>query len=437
MNFEIRDPIHGFVQINEWERQIINDPVFQRLRRIKQLAWTDMVYPGAVHNRFEHSLGVMHVATRIFDAIATKEERFLKSELKYTDSGLDRDRVLLRLSCLLHDIGHSPFSHAGEGLMLTNPETGKAYKHEHYSAAVVRFALKEAIEDHPLNQNYGITAEEVAQFIEGSKPRFGRVLLWRDLLSSQLDADRADYLLRDSLHCGVTYGHFDLNRLLVTMKIGLTETGSPTLAIEDGGIHIAEALILARYQMFTQVYFQHTRRAYDHHIADALKTLLAKEQASSADIHEKEKFPAPTSLDEIKRYLLWDDWKVLGMISAGEGGEAGVILKERKHFRCVFKTRENPTTLEIDLCDSIGSEFNRVRIPGFRDNASSSWYKVGNEDIPICNENEEDRRSVPLSSLSSLVKGLSPVFQQRIYVPIEERARAQEIIDSIIKEVEA
>ena len=105
MNFEIRDPIHGFVQINEWERQIIDDPTFQRLRRIKQLAWTDMVYPGAVHNRFEHSLGVMHVATRMFDAIATKEEKFLKSELKYTDAGLDRDRVLLRLACLLHDIG--------------------------------------------------------------------------------------------------------------------------------------------------------------------------------------------------------------------------------------------------------------------------------------------------------------------------------------------
>lgn len=435
MSYEVRDPIHGFVQINDWERQIINDPTFQRLRRIKQLAWTDMVYPGAVHNRFEHSLGVMHVATRIFDAIATKEEKFLKSELKYTDAGLDRDRVLLRLACLLHDIGHSPFSHAGEGLMLTNPESGKAYKHEHYSAAVVRFVMKDVIENHPLNQNYGITAEEVAKFIEGSKPKFGRVLLWRDLLSSQLDADRADYLLRDSLHCGVTYGHFDLNRLLVTMKIGLTETGSPTLALEEGGIHIAEALILARYQMFTQVYFQHTRRAYDHHIADALKNLLEKEQASNTDIVEKGKFPAPTSFDEIKQYLHWDDWKVLGMLSSGEGGEAGAILKERKHFRCVFKTRENPTPKEIDLCEIIGSEFNKLGVPGFQDNASSSWYKVGNEDILICSEDENDRRTVPLSSLSSLVKGLSPVIQQRIYVPIRERDRAKEIIDGIIKEV--
>lgn len=111
-----------------------------------------------------------------------------------------------------------------------------------------------------------------------------------------------------------------------------------------------------------------------------------------------------------------------------------MLLKDRKHFRCVFKTRENPTPQEIDLCESIGNEFNRLEIPGFQDNASSSWYKVGNEDILICSEDENDRKTVPLSSLSSLVKGLSPVIQQRIYVPIRERDKAKEIINRIIKE---
>ena len=94
--YEIRDPVHGFVQINDWEREIIDHPVFQRLRRIKQLAWTDMIYPGACHNRLEHSLGVMHVASKIFDAVTKKEEKFLKDELKFSEHGLDRDRVLLR-----------------------------------------------------------------------------------------------------------------------------------------------------------------------------------------------------------------------------------------------------------------------------------------------------------------------------------------------------
>ncbi len=320
--------------------------------------------------------------------------------------------------------------------MLTNPETGKSYKHEHYSAAIVRYALKDVIEDHPLNENYKISAEEVAQFIEGSKPKFNRVLLWRDLLSSQLDADRADYLLRDSYHCGVTYGHYDLNRLLVTMKVGFTEIDNPTLAIEEGGIHVAEALILARYQMFTQVYFQHTRRAYDHHIADAIKTLLIKEQSSNPEIVEKDKFPAPTSPNGIKHYLAWDDWRVLGLIAAGYGGEAGTILKDRKHYRCVFKTPEHATPRDIDLCDRIGDEFERLAIPGFRDSARSSWYKLGNEDILVFDGSGKDRRTVPLSSKSSLVKGLLPVFQERIYVPIEERDRAKEIIDAVKEGVE-
>lgn len=188
MSYEIRDCVHGFIPINEWERDIINTDIFQRLRRIKQLAWTDTVYPGACHNRFEHSLGVMHVATKMFEHIVEK-----------------------------------------------------AYKHEQYSAAIVRFLLKDVIESHPDNQNYNITAEEIAQFIEGSRPKFGRVLLWRELLSSQLDADRADYLLRDSYHCGVTYGHYDLNRLYTTLNIGLSDTGSPIVAIKEGGLHVAEA----------------------------------------------------------------------------------------------------------------------------------------------------------------------------------------------------
>ena len=155
---EIRDPIHGFITLNDWERDIINHPVFQRLRRIRQLSLTDMVYPGAMHTRFEHSLGVMEVATRMFDRIREKREQFLKSELNFDKAGLMRDRVLIRLSCLLHDVGHAPFSHASEGLMDKNPATGKSYKHEHYSAAAVSFLMQDVIDNHPDNQNYRIKA---------------------------------------------------------------------------------------------------------------------------------------------------------------------------------------------------------------------------------------------------------------------------------------
>lgn len=272
--YEIRDPIHGFIEIDSWERDIIDHPIFQRLRRIRQLAWTDMVYPGAMHTRFEHSLGVMHVATKMYNYITIKKKHYLINELGFNDYGLDRDRKLVRLACLLHDLGHAPFSHAGEGLMELNPVTNKPYKHEDYSAAIVLYKFRDVIENHPQNENYHITTKEISDFLSGSID-LGRRLLWRNLVSGQLDADRADYLLRDAYHIGVNYGNYDLRRLLVTLTVSKhPETGAPLIAVEEGGMHAAEAIIIARYLMFTQVYFHHTRRAYDYHIAESLKELL-------------------------------------------------------------------------------------------------------------------------------------------------------------------
>ena len=115
--YEVRCPVHGFIGINDWEQEIISQPAFQRLRRIRQLGWTDLVYPGAMHTRFEHSLGVMHVATSMYEAVARRSADVLKSELAYNQEGLDRHRTLVRLAALLHDLGHGPFSHAVEELL--------------------------------------------------------------------------------------------------------------------------------------------------------------------------------------------------------------------------------------------------------------------------------------------------------------------------------
>ena len=113
--YELRCPVHGFIALNAWEREIVDSKVFQRLRRIRQLAWTDQVYPGAMHNRFEHSLGVMHVASMLFGAVVRNSRQILVSDLGYNEAGFERDRQLVRLAALLHDIGHSPFSHASDG----------------------------------------------------------------------------------------------------------------------------------------------------------------------------------------------------------------------------------------------------------------------------------------------------------------------------------
>ena len=118
----------------------------------------------------------------------------------------------------MHDIGHSPFSHASEELFPTRENGDARYEHEDYSAAIIRTVLKDVIENHPLNKNYGLTADQIADLIEGNASA-GGALFWRELITGQIDADRMDYLLRDSLHCGVDYGRYDLPRLVNTVQV--------------------------------------------------------------------------------------------------------------------------------------------------------------------------------------------------------------------------
>lgn len=415
--YEIRDPIYGFISLDDWERGIVDTPAFQRLRRIRQLAGTNMVYPAANHTRFEHSLGVMHVATQMYNAIVDRAREYLHRELGYDDAGMARWRKLVRIAGLLHDVGQGPFSHATEDLFPENPRTRKPYRHEDYSAAIIRHLLRVAVEDHPVNQqNYRITAEEVAGFLEGD-PALGTNLLWRGLIVGQLDADRADYLLRDSHHIGVRYGVYDLNRLLVTLTVVPDPvSGTPVIAVEDGGMHVAEALIIARYQMFTQVYFQHTRRAYDYHITEILKELLPGG-----------KFPPPTDEASLLEFLAWDDWKVVGLINEGKAGEHGEVFMARYHDTCVHATSEIPTESELSDLEKVCAQLSDLIT--FIDEAERAWYKSGKEDILIVlRPGQPDQEVVPLSILSNVVQNLKPVRQRRVYVRRCNKNRALAVV---------
>jgi HD superfamily phosphohydrolase len=422
-SYEIRDPIHGFVSLSAWERDVVNHTVFQRLRRIRQLAWTDVVYPGAMHTRFEHSLGVMHVATQMFDRInATCRERL--RDLGFEEDGLKRQRTLIRLAALLHDVGHSPFSHAGEDLMPTNPETGRAFKHEQYSGQLIRVLMRDVIDDNPGNRrNHGITAAEVAEFIEGGVALDSERLFWRELVSSQLDADRADYLLRDSYHAGVRYGHYDLARLIASMTVVARDDGPPRVAVEEGGWHAAEGLIWARYQMFTQVYFHKTRVAYDHHIARAMGVLLEEAQRGGA-LEQKDRFPPPTSEASLRQYLAWTDWRALGMLEAGGGGEHGEILRTRRHYRLVYDTPEQSGVDELDLAEQIGEALGPML--AHVGSAKTNWYNPEGE-IMVLPERGVGALS-PLSRYSAAMAGFGKANKRMLYVPLEHRANADRIV---------
>lgn len=285
---EIRDPIHVFVRLDNHERRVLNSRPFQRLRHIHQLAMTYLVYPGATHKRFEHSLGVMELATRIYDVITNPnnveelppEVKGVLPELRDLKA-IDYWRCVLRMAALCHDVGHLPFSHAAEKELL--PE---GWDHERITREIINSEDMKAIWDAitpPLRP------DDITKLAVGPKKAKNlefsdwETILAEIIVGDAFGADRMDYLLRDSHHTGVAYGKFDHYRLIDTLRIlppppsGEGEKGKsqePALGVEEGGIQSAEALMLARYFMYSQVYFHPVRRVYDIHLKDFLKEWL-------------------------------------------------------------------------------------------------------------------------------------------------------------------
>jgi hypothetical protein len=345
----------------------------------------------------------MNVATSLYDAICIKSAEILKSDLAYNKDGLGRDRQLVRFAALLHDVGHAPFSHASEDLF-PKQNAGKRYKHEDYSVAIIRSELRSAIEEHQLNANYGLHAEDIATLVEGSA-KAKQPIFWRDLISGQLDADKMDYLLRDSYHAGVEYGRFDLKRIVATIRaIGSRDGHPPRLGVSKGGWHAAEALVLARYFMFTQVYFHKTRVAYDIHLREALKEMLPGKH-----------FPDPIG-GNLRSYLRWDDWRVLGLLSNRRGALHGARLLNRDHYREVYSTPEVSGKNEVELLQKLRKKLGKL--VSAEAAAGKSWYETGLPDIPVVDDhNPADVK--PLSKYSSVVRGLKANNQVLLYVTRE------------------
>ena len=241
--YRIRCPVHGFIHFSQNERRIIDHRLFQRLRFIKQLALTDLLYPGATHTRFEHSLGVMHVATLAFDRLAQSRGNILESVFRNVSEIKEKPlaiaRQIVRLAALLHDIGHAPFSHAAEKII---------HEGAGHEELTIKILEEPELLGKVLDQCFFKGGSKlVSNIISGGAALAPQLQILRNIVSGQMDADRTDYLLRDSLHCGVNYGRFDYLRMIESLELYEGDGGSLEVAINRGGIHTFEALILARY----------------------------------------------------------------------------------------------------------------------------------------------------------------------------------------------
>jgi HD superfamily phosphohydrolase len=440
---EIRCPVHGFIGLTDFERRIVDSPQFQRLRRIKQLAWTDYVYPGATHSRFEHSLGVMHLATRLFDAIVGTSDPLLRKVFKYNDNGLARERQTVRLAALLHDVGHPPFSHATEKLLPMKAighyslfpgedKEPQQYEHEDYSVAIIEGPLSEVIVGHPSNKrNFRIEPSEVSGLIQGTTA--GSALFWKDIISGQLDADRMDYLLRDSLHAGVSYGKYDLNRIISSVcaiERPSEESQEPKVAVMKGGAYSVEALIVARYWMHKQVYLHKTRLACNRHLCEAMREILKGETGIDA-------YPAPNDPAQLQAFLDWDDFRVMGQLAGGAGGEHGKRLMTRNHYRLVCEIEALDTSVnELDrskkradaIIKALGSKVTDVQRP------KPLWYKTEANDELILVDDESRRQIGYLSSYSALMKSINIGSQVFVYADKLDAAVAKSDYEGFLRD---
>jgi uncharacterized protein len=286
---EFRDAVHTFIVVNADERRVIDSRPFQRLRHIHQLALTWLVYPGATHKRFEHCLGVMELAGRVFDVLMREKRRTtgrLPDLFGEIDQRQDRQlywRQVVRLGALCHDLGHIPFSHGAESLLPAGEH------HENLSLAVIRSPqMKEIFESF----SPPVRADDVAKVAVGpGKWKDATFSPWEELMSDivtgdAFGVDRIDYLLRDSIHTGVAYGRFDHHRLLDSLRILWDEEQQKAvIGIERGAIHAAEAMQLARYYMFEQLYYHRVRRALDKHLKEYLRLFLAGTYPTDVEGH--------------------------------------------------------------------------------------------------------------------------------------------------------
>jgi HD superfamily phosphohydrolase len=316
---KIFDEIHGYIMLNDLETKIVDSPIFQRLRRIKQTSLAYLVYPGATHTRFSHSLGTFYLATKIGE--------------RYKENGemTDEELMYLKLASLLHDIGQFPFSHAIELLYLPKG----------LSNSVLRNLIIQSDMDlQDLFDKYGIDKNKITSI-------FTDETFLSSIIDSDVDVDRMDYLIRDSRHTGVQLGNLDLERLIDT----ITYSENRTVQVMEKGIHSLENFYISRLHMYQAVYYHKTILGYELYLREIFRKVA---EICCSEILN------PSYLKEIIKngsITYWDDeWVISKLYEALASNDIPDLLKlqiknffDRNGPKVVFEeTSFSPTATSLN-----------------------------------------------------------------------------------------
>ncbi len=408
----IKDPVHGYIRINKIERAIIDTYPVQRLRRIRQLAGSEFVYPAANHTRFEHVLGAMYLAGVLGEALPVELTTRQKQEL--------------RLAALLHDIGHGPFSHVFEPLMIRH--LGRTHED------LVPWLVAETEISSRL-EKAGFNPKRIGQLAIGRLGDKRRPFL-DQVISSSVDVDKMDFLVRDSFHTGAGYGSIDVNRLLYTMDVL-----DGNLAVDGTAVATLESFLLARLESFRTVYFHRTSRAVQIMIVRALEA--AKDELGLL------------AFDEPMDYLKLDDYNVWSNLKDCKKSMRIIHdLEIRRLLKCAYErtvfAREEVVSNVISnekVRDEMEEEIARkaqvseedvfIDVPSLSSVPYHHAAEIQPMDIPVFRRTATGKKQlVQLSDISRVV-GVLRTFMNlvRVYTWEEHRSKVEIASRQILGEV--
>jgi HD superfamily phosphohydrolase len=416
----IRDPLHGYIELDELARTIIDTVEMQRLRRIRQLGFSYLVYPGANHTRFEHSLGTYHLMNVLLDRLEVEKD----------------DEKELLVASLIHDVGHGPYSHVTEPLI--QKFTGKSHEDVEYVLFAYEYEQeknKDAESSAPtiteVIEEYRLDKRKILSYIKGERAEDWPKRDISKILNGEIDVDKMDYLVRDSYYTGVAYGVVDNIRLIQGLDFFKEE-----LVITEKGVLPAEYLLFSRFLMHPTVYNHHTGRIAQLMFLNALEDFIVSSSESESEDYARHYASTLRNTDDSEINIALRNTK-------GYPKEMMTRIDERRLFKRAVYT--NITELPEGIAEELSDE-QRLReveeVISARAGVDKKYVLLDFQK-PKGEELEESAAKVvigdefkSLREVSSLVSMLSRVFEEKykigVYTPEEHRAEVKRAAEEVL-----